>query len=120
MFADKLKELRNKEGISQAALGKALNMSQQGIAKWETGSTSPNPEMLRKIAQYFNVSIDELLDNDIKKSSGEKPEDIAEDEDDDIVLFNREARKMTPEQRKKLLEMAKVMFGEAYNDESHK
>ena len=70
MFADKLKELRNKEGISQAALGKALN--------------------------------------------------IAEDEDDDIVLFNREARKMTPEQRKKLLEMAKVMFGEAYNDESHK
>lgn len=61
MFADKLKELRNKEGISQSALGKALNMSQQGIAKWETGSTSPNPEMLRKIADYFNVSVDYLL-----------------------------------------------------------
>lgn len=86
MFADKLKELRNKEGISQSALGKALNMSQQGIAKWETGSTSPNPEMLRKIADYFNVSVDYLLGNtDIKKAPSDKPE--VTDDDIQFALF---------------------------------
>lgn len=68
MFSEQLKELRAKAGISQKDLGKALNMSQQGVAKWETGDTTPNPEMLTQIAQYFGVTVDALLGNDIKKA----------------------------------------------------
>lgn len=106
MFADKLKELRNKEGISQSALGKALNMSQQGIAKWETGSTSPNPEMLRKIADYFNVSVDYLLGNtDIKKDPSEDEDKITFD--DFTWAMNEEAHELTEEEKEKLLELAR-------------
>ena len=38
------------------------------------------------------------------------------DEDEDILLISRAARKMTPENRKKLIEMAKIMFSEDFND----
>ena len=116
-----IRNLRKKSGLNQEEFARLFNVHQTAVSQWETGKTSPDTDTLVKIANYFDVSVDYILGKtNIKKSSGEKPEDIAEDEDDDIVLFNREARKMTPEQRKKLLEMAKVMFGEAYNDESHK
>ena len=106
MFADKLKELRNKEGISQSALGKALNMSQQGIAKWETGSTSPNPEMLRKIADYFNVSVDYLLGKtDIKNPRPKNEDKITFD--DFTYAMNEEAHELTDEEKDKLLELAR-------------
>ena len=57
----RLKLLREKESISQKKLGEILNMSQQAIAKWETGAASPDPVMLIKIADYFGVSIDYLV-----------------------------------------------------------
>lgn len=61
LLQDRLKELRDKESISQKKLGEILNMSQQAIAKWETGAASPDPVMLIKIADYFGVSIDYLV-----------------------------------------------------------
>jgi len=61
LLQDRLKELRDKESISQKKLGEILNMSQQAIAKWETGAASPDPVMLIKIADYFDVSIDYLV-----------------------------------------------------------
>lgn len=60
-FCMRLKQLREKESISQKKLGEILNMSQQAIAKWETGAASPDPVMLIKIADYFGVSIDYLV-----------------------------------------------------------
>lgn len=121
---NRISALRKEKKMSQTELANMLNVSQGTLSFWENEKYDIDNESLIKLSEIFNVSTDYILCNtdirDIKKSSGEKPEDIAEDEDDDIVLFNREARKMTSEQRKKLLEMAKVMFGEAYNDESHK
>ena len=42
--------------------------------KWETGKRMPDTDMLRKIAQFFNVSIDYLLDNE--KSPSEESEEL--------------------------------------------
>lgn len=86
MFSERLKELRNERGLSQSDLGKALNMSQQGIAKWEVGTATPNPEMLSRIALFFGVSVDYLVGKtDIKKAPGGKPE--VSDEDIQFALF---------------------------------
>jgi len=60
-FSETLKKLRNEKNISQKKLAEALFISQQAIAKWETDKASPNPEMITKIADYFNVSADYLL-----------------------------------------------------------
>ncbi len=57
----KLKELREKAKISQAELAKYLNITQVQISKYELGKNEPDLNTTKKIASYFNVSIDYLL-----------------------------------------------------------
>ena len=54
LFSDRLKELRNVHNVSQKKLADALFVSQQSIAKWELDKSSPNPDMIVKIADFFN------------------------------------------------------------------
>ena len=61
MFADKLKELRKKKGVTQAQLADSIYVSRSLIAKFETGASYPNKETLEKIALYFSVSVSELV-----------------------------------------------------------
>lgn len=72
MFKDALKNLRKKNNISQKRLAEELYVSQQTVAKWETDRSTPNPEMLVKLANYFGVSTDYILDNDDLKFSNKK------------------------------------------------
>ena len=65
-FGDKILELRKKRGLSQEDLGELVDVTRQTISNWELGETSPNPEQLKLLSKELNVSIDELLDNDIK------------------------------------------------------
>ncbi len=61
-FGKRLKELRLEKGLSQKNLGKNLNLSHQTISFWENGSREPDLDDLLKIAKFFEVSIDYLLD----------------------------------------------------------
>lgn len=58
----RLKELRKKRNVSQVKLAIDLNMSQNSISRYETGEREPDFASLIKIADYFNVSIDYLLE----------------------------------------------------------
>ena len=55
-FADQLKQLRIQRGLTQAALSKELNVTQNAIFNWENGKREPSIEMIQKIADYFQVS----------------------------------------------------------------
>ena len=57
----KIAELRKDKGISQQDLADVLGVSFQSVSKWETGTTMPDITLLPGIAEYFNVSVDELL-----------------------------------------------------------
>lgn len=57
----KLKELRNKTGITQKEMAKVLNVAHTTYNGYELGKISPDVKMLIKLADYFNVSIDELV-----------------------------------------------------------
>lgn len=61
MFNERLKALRAKAGISQAEIAKKIYISQPAYAKYEIGTSTPNPETLAAIANILNVSIDYLL-----------------------------------------------------------
>ena len=65
-LGDKILELRKKQGLSQEELGEKIDVTRQTISNWELGETSPNTEQLKLLSKELNVSIDELLDNDIK------------------------------------------------------
>lgn len=58
----RLNELRKSKGISQLKLALALNTNQNTISRYETGEREPDINTLIQIADYFNVSIDYLLE----------------------------------------------------------
>lgn len=61
MFTSNLKRYRALKGISQKELASRVFISQQAYAKYETGTASPNPDLLGRIASELGVSVDELL-----------------------------------------------------------
>ena len=60
-FCKKLKELRQKKGVTQEALAQHLDISAQAVSKWERDEGYPDITLLPRIAMYFDTSIDELL-----------------------------------------------------------
>lgn len=58
----RLKELRKSRNVSQIKLAIDLNTSQNTISRYETGEREPGISELIKIADYFNVSVDYLLE----------------------------------------------------------
>lgn len=89
-FSDKLKQLRTKKGIKQSELAEILHLRQSSISDYENNRSTPNPETIKKIAEYFNVSANYLLDipdkNDTKLDSTIK-ETIEELKNEDTLLF---------------------------------
>ena len=61
MFAERLKELREKYDLSQLELGKILSVTSQSISNYETGKRMPEIPELIKLADYFGVSVDYLI-----------------------------------------------------------
>ncbi len=57
----KLKELRKGENLTQQQLAEALNISRVNYARYETDVSRPDYETLTAIADYFDISIDELF-----------------------------------------------------------
>ena len=60
----KIKALRYDKGLTQEEIGAFLGVSAQSVSKWERGDGYPDIEMLPALANYFNISIDELLGAD--------------------------------------------------------
>ena len=60
-FASNLKVLRKENGLSQPQLAKELNVSKGMISFWENGTCEPTASNIIIVAEFFGVSIDELL-----------------------------------------------------------
>lgn len=73
MFGEILKELRAKTGVSQKKLSEGLHVSQQTVGSWEVNRTTPSPDVMRRIADYFDVSIDHLYGRDTTVNSKPAP-----------------------------------------------
>lgn len=55
------KRLRIGKNLSQAEISKKLNVTQSAVSKWESGIAIPDPLTLKKISEFYRVSIDYLL-----------------------------------------------------------
>ena len=71
-LGDNILKLRKDCKLSQEQLAEKVDVTRQTISNWELGETSPNPEQLKLLSKSLNVSIDELLNNDIKPVLVEK------------------------------------------------
>ncbi|MBD5086669.1 MAG: helix-turn-helix transcriptional regulator [Clostridiales bacterium] len=66
MFAENLKMLRKEKKITQTELANHFGYSHVAILKWENGEREPNFDTLKKLADYFGVSIDYLLGHEVE------------------------------------------------------
>ena len=60
-FAQRVKQLRKNKHLTGEQLGNILGITKTGISYWENGRSVPDNEMLLKLADFFDVSIDYLL-----------------------------------------------------------
>lgn len=66
MIGEKIKELRKENGITQEELSKNIDVSTSMVGMYETNARKPSYEVLIKIAKYFKVSTDYLLNTEEK------------------------------------------------------
>ena len=66
-----IKKLRVLKGKTQQEVAKAINITQFTLSNYENEITEPNIETLKKIANYFDVSLDYLCENELAESKKE-------------------------------------------------
>lgn len=60
-YGKNLRIQREQEGLSQKKLAEAIGVSHQNINRWESGAVIPSIEFCVKLADYYKISLDELI-----------------------------------------------------------
>ncbi len=68
----KIIELRKKCDLTQERLSEELNISRQTLSNWENDITSPDIIQAKNIANFFKISLDDLLDNKLEINCSKK------------------------------------------------
>lgn len=119
MFNERLKILRNEKNLTQRELAKLVKLSPSTIAMYETGQRMPDPEILQKLADVFNVTTDYLLGRTDIKNPAEKITKALEDDPEllqfwedisareDLKIMFKQARDLTPQDIKTIITLIK-------------
>ena len=87
----RLRELRNKSGLTQNEIATKLNVSGQTILNWENGIYEPKINQLIQLADLFNVSVDYLIE---RKNNNKSVDDICKELEkitkEEFITFVRE------------------------------
>lgn len=62
-FQEQLQTLRKSRGLSQEKLAEIMGISRQAVAKWEVGQSYPDIAKLIALSEFFNISIDKLVND---------------------------------------------------------
>lgn len=72
MLGQKLMRLRKKQGYSQQEVADLLSVTRQTISNWESEQGVPGIDKAKMLAQLYNVSLDDLAENDVEVVTKEK------------------------------------------------
>lgn len=95
-----IKELRKQNNITMKRLGEIVGVSESCISQYENGKRQPDNDMLKRLADFFNVSVDQLLG---RKETVSLDEQLSKEE---FALFG-EVRDLTTEEKKRVLDFIK-------------
>ena len=108
---ERIRQTREEKRISQTECAEAIQTTKQNIYKYENNIISNIPsDKIEAIAKYLSVSPAYLMgwnDNEIAS---------VDTSDENLIILNRNAKKLSPEKRKKLLDMARLIFKEEFDD----
>ncbi len=68
MICENLLTLRKRMGYSQERVAEAVGVSRQAVAKWESGETVPDLVNCQRLAELYDVTLDELVRYDRRES----------------------------------------------------
>lgn len=68
-FGEKIKSLREQNGITQDELAERLYVTRTAVSKWENDKGLPSIDTLKRIAELFGVTLDELVSDDAVKNA---------------------------------------------------
>lgn len=96
-----LKKLRTKKGVYQKDVAKYLGVDRTTYVKYERGVSEPNLDIIKKLANYFDVTVDFLLGKEKKENTLD--EQLGEIE---FALYG-EVKELTDEQKQDILDYAR-------------
>lgn len=102
-FSENLRRLRKAKDIKQEALAEAMNVSRQTVSKWENGTAMPDFKKLNALAEYFGVTMDELLGFSNDKNNNDNIDDYTKEYINELItLENMQSSKKIKELYKNL------------------
>lgn len=110
MQPNRLKYLREKEALTQTNIANALHIGQSTYNRYERGVREPDHETLKKIADYFHVSLDFLLKHDLPHTKKEQGVDLV----NFLMTGSYKIYSKSPSQRerKKLVNLITALYGD--------
>ena len=107
-FSENLKKIRKEKKITQKQIADFLNIKQQAISQYESGITIPKADVLRKIAECLDVSVNYLLDS----TEDTDKDDLTEDAQKLLELY----RSLPSDKKNISLELLKVLQNNTEQD----
>lgn len=112
-FSQRLKELRKEKGLTQQGLADKLNKSKSTISSYESNRRTPDINVVRDIAEFFNVSADYLIGKSEIRNSNDKIKQALEDNPELSDFWDQVSNR---ESMKVLFKQTRNMSDEAIED----
>lgn len=106
----KLREYRKRSGLTMKKLGEMVGASEASISQYETGRVEPDIELMIKMSNVLGITVDNLIGR-TEETETEKP--IT----DEARILVKGIDRLPPEDRKQILDMARLMFKNAFDNE---
>ncbi|MCY9350692.1 helix-turn-helix transcriptional regulator [Bacillus licheniformis] len=109
MLGKKIATLRKEMGLSQYELADRLGFSRGKLANYEQGTREPDYETLKKIADFFEVTTDYLLDRSKNPSIVKDKETSYNIDDPDLQIAFKEASDFSEEAKQQAIDFIKFL-----------
>ena len=100
-----LKELRKENNLTQESLAEKLNVSGRTVSRWETGTNMPDISLLVELADFYKVSIPEIIDGE------RKSEKMNQETRETAVKMAEYSKKETRFEKQKIAGILLIVFG---------
>ena len=121
-LSEKLKQFRKVRDLTQEQVADIFNVSPQTVSRWETGTNYPDIEILPALADFFEVTVDDLLGVDIARKENriieiinEQSEAMNTDNIDLQIKILRNGLQEFPHHYALLYRLAGALWGKAWN-----
>jgi len=113
VIAERLKKLRENSGLNQTQAAEKLGLSRVNYNRYENGEREPDNATLSRLADFFDVTTDDLLgrDKQDKVSEPQKPKDLEKFLDNQEIMFD--GVPLTEGDKAKIRKSIGIIFGDA-------